>query len=273
MCDLGLASRLEGCQGLIDLSVESIGILDEMEDLGVVEFQQHTSDLACKCWLTLLDAHVQMLAKHSLLLLSRGRSKGLGIELGHLTGCGCSSCSCWSRGCSACTSLVLLALVDHSWLELHATLLALALLALTTLRTLGTTSLAAATALVAVLTLHLNHLWVDELATRRHALREHEHLSWALLWTTWARWVEHRHVAVGHHVQPLHVAEALALSELLRQLSTADLTGLVESDVDGLASKELSVHSCHSLGCLIRGLVADEAEALRIVLLVDHHLG
>jgi hypothetical protein len=116
---------------------------------------------------------------------------------------------------------------------------------------------------------------------------------------TGARW-DHTWLTIAHHSTPargrevtarrvvhraVHVtardsgssgllhADLVALSDLTLQLLSADLTALGEGDIERLGTNHLIVHLCNSLGGLLRARVADETEALRMVLIVAHDLG
>jgi hypothetical protein len=91
-----------------------------------------------------------------------------------------------------------------------------------------------------------------------------------------ARRVVHRtiHIATRYAGSSglLH-ADLVTLSDLALQLLPADLTALGEGDVEWLGTNHLVVHLRNGLGGLLRTGVANETEALGMVLIVAHDLG
>ena len=81
------------------------------------------------------------------------------------------------------------------------------------------------------------------------------------------------HVARDASGSSLLHANLVALSNLTFQLLPADLTTLSEGDIERFGTNHLVVHLCNSLGGLLRSGVADETEALGMVLVVAHDLG
>ena len=68
-------------------------------------------------------------------------------------------------------------------------------------------------------------------------------------------------------------ADLVALCNLALQLLPTNLPALSEGDVERLGTNHLVVHLSNSLGGLLRIGVANETEALRMVLVVAHDLG
>jgi len=81
------------------------------------------------------------------------------------------------------------------------------------------------------------------------------------------------HVATGDTGSSglLH-ADLVALSDLALQLLPADLATLSKRDVERLGTNHLVVHLCDCLGGLLGTGVANETEALRVVLVIAHNL-
>jgi hypothetical protein len=67
-------------------------------------------------------------------------------------------------------------------------------------------------------------------------------------------------------------AGRLASSVLSLELSTTNILALSESDIDGFAGEHGTVHFGDGLGSIIGTREADETEAARVVLLVEHNL-
>ena len=65
---------LENSHGFFDLALQRVGVLQHVEQLGVVDLKQHAGDLAGEVRVHPLDRREQTLAQHLLLLL--GRSGG-----------------------------------------------------------------------------------------------------------------------------------------------------------------------------------------------------
>eukprot|EP00162_Nutomonas_longa_P012116 comp20919_c0_seq1/m.43597 comp20919_c0_seq1/g.43597 ORF comp20919_c0_seq1/g.43597 comp20919_c0_seq1/m.43597 type:complete len:589 (+) comp20919_c0_seq1:259-2025(+) len=81
--------------------------------------------------------------------------------------------------------------------------------------------------------------------------------------------------AALHHIGVAHAHHARAGDALLvlgLELGTADLLALGKGDKDGLGAEHLAVHLGDGLGGLLRGCVADKAEALGLALVVAHDL-
>lgn len=65
----------------------------------------------------------------------------------------------------------------------------------------------------------------------------------------------------------------VALFNLALQLLPSSLTALSEADIERLGTNHLVVHLCNSFGSLFRGGVANETEALGVILFVTHDFG
>jgi hypothetical protein len=88
-----------------------------------------------------------------------------------------------------------------------------------------------------------------------------------------ARRVVHRTVHVATRdtgSSGLLHADLVALSDLALQLLPTDLAALGERDIERLGTNHLVVHLCDGLGGLLRTGVANETEALGVILVVAH---
>lgn len=66
---------LEDGDGLLDLALEGLLVLQHVDQLGVVDLQEHAGDLAGQLGVHALDEGEEALAQHLLLLLWRSRRK------------------------------------------------------------------------------------------------------------------------------------------------------------------------------------------------------
>ena len=70
--------HLEDGDSLLDLAFEGLLVLQHVDQLGVVDLQEHAGDLAGQFGVHALDEGEETLAQHLLLLLGRGRRQHRG---------------------------------------------------------------------------------------------------------------------------------------------------------------------------------------------------
>jgi len=71
---------LQDGHGFFDLALQGVVVLQHVEQLGVVDLQQHAGDLAGEVWVHPLDQWEESLSQHLLLLLWRSRGQHGGRE-------------------------------------------------------------------------------------------------------------------------------------------------------------------------------------------------
>ena len=277
---------LEDRDSLLDLGIQSLVVLQKVQQLAVVHLEQHASDLAGVVGLTGSNLGVQVLTNHLLLLIGIGSGQS---GSGQASGLGSRGSGSGSSG-TVSTGLALVlgetttagtgdAAGSSGTLGAGGTLGTTLLTGGTAALRLGAGTLAAGTALA-----HrgeaLAHRVAGHGSTGVHLLGlvrvnpagagDHtglagvDHTATTLGREATGTGVEElgRVHAAGHLAGHLLHAELGALGHLGLQLRLADLLALGKSDVDGLGAEHAAVHLGDSLGGLIGGREADETETL-----------
>lgn len=273
----------EDRDGLVDLGIQSLGILQQVQELTVVHLEQHSGDLAGIVGLAGGNLGVQVLTNHLLLLVGIGSGEGgsgqdVGIGSGGSRGSGTVSTGVASVLGVATTASTGTTTGSASGALGRGTLRTTLLTGSTAALGLGAGTLAAGTALAhgreALAHGVAGHgsTWVHLLglvgvnpagAGNHTGLAGVDHAATLGREATGTGVEELGRVhAAGHLAGHLLHADLSALGHLGLQLRLADLLALSKSNVDGLRAEHAAVHLSDSLGGLIGRGEADETEAL-----------
>mmetsp|Transcript_1781 Transcript_1781/g.5778 ORF Transcript_1781/g.5778 Transcript_1781/m.5778 type:complete len:376 (+) Transcript_1781:625-1752(+) len=286
--------HLQHRERLHDLGIERIGRLEQVEQLAVVHLQEHAGDLAGHGRLLRLDQREKPLAQQLLLLLRRRRGQRCSVQLArhaHRHGlAGHAAHLHWAHGPARALPLAHAALgarPHHAAAAAHLLHAAAAAALLSLCAAAAGAALHAATAAATaphghgavVVVGHLPHHHLARTRPHHHLLRVHEAARALRL---------RRHLSVKRHLvdRLVHLAGgdaagvghasapcAAAGLVLLLQHVLALVLALRQRHVQRLVAEDVAVHLGHRLGRLLLHREADEAEAARDALVVDHHLG
>jgi hypothetical protein len=306
-----LGKLVQDGESFLNLCSQTLGRIEQAQELGIIHLQQHTSDLSsevglgterrCKeliGWMSTSrhlrgNAHVENFTKHLFLFHWRDIRKGGGVEGGDVRGV----TNGWSRSRGA--TIAQLGLGSFS--ILRSVVWRRSALRLARLRAglrpstrVGLTGAAVLRGTGGTTVAGMIRLRRRVGGTRRHHVRHGVGRvtgpGHAWTWLTisnhatstrgrviaTSRRVKHRtvDVATGDTGSSglLH-ADLVALGNLALQLLPSNLTALSERDIEGLGTNHLVVHICYSLGGLLRNGEANETEALGVILIVTHDFG